>query len=228
MQAIHVESFLVCISICFLFVVGVLGITEPEYKISTLVGVHPYRDEVPIERALFVSPQGLFLVEGDDGTETLYVADQNNFRIRKIAMGMVTTIAGDGNIGFSDSEKYATKASFNDPTDVFVSGKDVFVVDKGNHVIRMISENGHLTRLVGIGEPGFAGDDDKKSPMLSSPSSVFVVDGEFGRKIYIADTGNNRVRLYFGGSIRSIAGGYNKGFNGDGQLAVNAILNEVL
>ena len=221
MQVIHAESFLVCISLCFLFVVGVLGSSEPEYKISTLVGVQPYRDEVPIERALFMSPQGLFLVEGDDGTETLYVADQNNFRIRKIAMGMVTTIAGDGNIGFSDSELYATKARFNDPA-------DVFVVDKGNHVIRMISENGRLTRVVGTGEPGFEGDDDKASARLSSPSSVFVVDSEFGRKIYIADTGNNRVRLYFGGSIRSIAGGPNKGFNGDGQLAVNAILNEVL
>ena len=57
---------------------------------------------------------------------------------------------------------------------------------------------------------------------LKFPQGVFVSNGQ----VYIADSGNHRVRkLLHNGQIVTIAGTGKKGYNGDGQLAVNAQLN---
>lgn len=73
-----------------------------------------------------------------DGAGNVYVADQGNQRIRKIAGGIVSTLAGTGAQGSADGP--AGTATFCLPSGVAVdSAGSVFAVDMGNHRIRKIS-----------------------------------------------------------------------------------------
>jgi len=85
--------------------------------------------------ASFNQPTGVTV----DGSGNVYVADQNNHRIRKItADGVVTTLAGSGSAAFANGN--GTSASFYYPTGVTVDGSgNVYVADLYNHRIRKIT-----------------------------------------------------------------------------------------
>ncbi len=76
----------------------------------------------------------------------MYVADQNNYLIRKITSGgVVTTLAGTGSSGSANGT--GTAASFNYPTGVAVDGSgNVYVGDYFNHLIRKITSGGVVQR----------------------------------------------------------------------------------
>ena len=85
--------------------------------------------------ASFYYPRGVAV----DASGTVYVADGNNNRIRKVsAAGVVTTLAGSGTIAFADGA--GTSASFYYPTGVAVGATSgtVYVADNSNHRIRII------------------------------------------------------------------------------------------
>ena len=73
-----------------------------------------------------------------DGT-SLYVADQNNHKIRKIVIstGVVTTLAGSGSSGATDDS--GTSARFNGPRGITIDGTNLYVSDTDNHKIRKIA-----------------------------------------------------------------------------------------
>ena len=83
--------------------------------------------------ARFNTPGGLTV----DGAGAVLVADTHNHRIRKIAGGQVTTVAGDGTAGFADGP--LAKARFNQPIRLAVDGSGkIYVADRENHRIRVI------------------------------------------------------------------------------------------
>jgi sugar lactone lactonase YvrE len=161
---------------------------------------------------------------GPDGS--IYVADHENHRIRKIfSDGTIETLAGTGQAGFSGDGGLAWKAQLDDPTGVAVDqANNVYIADHGNHRIRVVRPEGTIETLAGTGQEGFSGDGGLAlEAKLSSPWSV-TPDCEDG--LLIADLGNNRIRVIKADrSIQTVVGDGKGEFRGDGGPAVAASIN---
>lgn len=158
-----------------------------------------------------------------DSSGNLYVADRNNYRIRKVSSGgTITTVAGNGTQGYSGDNGQATSAQINAPAGIAVdSSGNLYIADSSNHVIRKVS-GGVITTIAGTGVAGFGGDSGTATAaQLNTPSGVAV---DSSGNVYIADLGNNRIRKVSGGNITTIAGSGVQGYSGDGGSAVSASL----
>jgi uncharacterized protein (TIGR03437 family) len=75
-----------------------------------------------------------------DSAGSMYIADSQNFRIRKVTNGIMTTIAGTGEPGYGGDGLYSTSSLFNFPASVVVdSSGNVYVGDSGNNVVRKLT-----------------------------------------------------------------------------------------
>jgi len=153
-------------------------------------------------------------VQGD----SLFVADKQNNRIRKIILstGEVTTVAGDGTDGFLDG--VGTSAQFSFPVGVAVQGDNLFVSDFNNHRIRkIILSTGEVTTVAGSGTSGFA-DGTGTTAQFSFPAGVAVQ----GDNLFVADRNNHRIRkiILSTGEVTTVAGSGTSGFaDGTGTSA---------
>lgn len=135
--------------------------------------------------------------------EVVYVADAGNHAIRSVdANGVVTTVAGTGSPGFYDDQ--GTFAEFNNPQGVAFDPitNSMYVADTGNHSIRRIDSGGNVTTLAGDGTAGFA-DGPGAAARFNNPKGVAVDNLGY---VYVADTGNHRVRRISSGNVTSLAG----------------------
>lgn len=127
----------------------------------------------------------------------IYIADTYNHRVRKISLssGIIVTIAGNGQSGFSGDDSPAKEASLNEPSGIAVDQEgNIYIADLMNHKIRRIDRNtGIITTLAGSGHSSFDGDNGPAIyAALAGPSGVALdKDGN----IYIADTFSNRIRM---------------------------------
>src|SRR5262249_21380063 len=173
------------------------------------------------------SPSGIAL----DSAGNLYIADSGNHRIRKVdaATGIITTVAGNGQLGFSGDDGPAIQANFYLPTGVAVdAGGNIYIVDFGNKRIRRVSAaSGRLTTIAGTGVLGFNGDNtpakDASLGLLFVPALISI--DPMGNVIF-ADRNNQRIRKISmsDGKISTIAGTGIEGFGGDGGDATKATL----
>lgn len=152
---------------------------------------------------------------GADGS--IYVADADNFRIRKVETdGIITTIAGNGIRGYKDG--HWQTAMFAYPTGVAVD-KDgnVYVADRGSHSIRKIIPEGNVVTVAGNGFPAYADGQGRKSH-FREPISLAV---DSAGNIYVADSGNNAIRkIAPDGTVSTLAGGGKSGYrDGAGKEA---------
>lgn len=147
------------------------------------------------------------------------VADTGNHTIRKTtAEGTVTTIAGSpGMPGHADGNAQA--ARFRSPAGIAAAPDGtVFVADTGNHVIRSISPLGEVSTIAGApGQSGYR-DGPAASALFSSPSGI---DLDPAGNLYIADTGNHRLRIRtVAGTVTTLAGsGADASVDGTGPQA---------
>jgi uncharacterized protein (TIGR03437 family) len=163
-------------------------------------------------------PQGLAV----DSAGTLYIADTQNHRVRKVAGGTISTVAGSGTAGFAGDGSAAGSAQLNAPFGVAVDAAgNLYIAEFGNNRVRKVSTNGNINTLAGNGVAGFSGDGGQATgAMINGPQGV-AVDG--AGNVYIADTANNRVRkVAANGVITTVAGNGDAGFSGDSNPAVNA------
>ena len=158
-------------------------------------------DGGPATSATLKRPTGLAF----DTAGNLFIADRDDNRVRRISTGgTIATVVGTGSAGFSGDGGSATLAQLDGPTDVAVtSGGTLLIADSENNRIRAVF-GGTITTLAGNGAPTFAGDGgNPTSASLKSPEAV--TSNASG--VFIADSGNNRIRKVAGGSITTVAGG---------------------
>ena len=165
-------------------------------------GIAGFRgDGGPASQAQLNHPEGVAV----DASGNLYIADTGNNRIRKISPdGIITTVAGNGAADFGGDDGPASQAQLNHPEGVAVDASgNLFIADTDNDRIREVSPNGIITTVAG--DAGFSGDGGPASQaQLNHPEGV-AVDAQ--GNLYIADTGNNRIRkISPDGIIVTIAG----------------------
>jgi len=162
------------------------------------------------------TPDGLAVSPAGD----VYVADASNHVVRCIDLltGVISIVAGSGSPGWSGDGGRATGARLTTPRGLAVgSDGDLYIADAGTHTIRKVSAaSGAIATIAGLGRPGSDGDGGPATAArLSDPSAVAIsVKGD----LYIADRGNNRIRVISAstGTIETIAGQSLPGFSGDG------------
>ena len=149
--------------------------------------------------AQFNEPSGVAV----DSSGNIYVADSANNEIRKItAAGVVTTIAGSTTAGSADGS--GTSASFNKPAGVAVdSAGNVYVADFANNEIRKIDASDVVSTLAGSTTAGNK-DGMGSAAAFSGPNDVAV---DAAGNVYVADSGNNEMRLVApSGLVSTLAG----------------------
>lgn len=153
----------------------------------------------PIESQL----SGAYATATDRSDGSVYVADTFADVVREINIaGAGPTIAGiagtDGRFGYAGDGGSGLSAQMNTPYGVAVDpgGRVLYVADTLNNVIRAVSlsTSAHsITTAAGTGVAGFNGDGPALHATLNEPRGLaFGSDGY----LYIADTGNNRIRRY--------------------------------
>lgn len=149
-------------------------------------------------------------------------------RIREVdhATGTITSVAGNGTLGFSGDGGPATAAELSFPAGIAVAPSgDLFIADFGNRRIREVDHvTGIITTVAGNGAYGFSGDDGPAtSAELAGPGGVAV---DSSGNLFIADSGNNRIREVnlATGVITTVAGNGTDAFSGDGGPATSAEL----
>ena len=158
-----------------------------------------------------------------DASLNIYIADEYNFRIRKISPdGIISTIAGSSTSSFSGDGGPATAANFNSPVGVAVDNiGNIYIADNSTHTIRVINSSGIIHTIAGTGTSGYSGDGGAASAAtLNEPYGVAV---DTSGNIYVADQGNQRIRkVNTSGIISTVAGTGTYGFTGDGGPATAA------
>jgi sugar lactone lactonase YvrE len=165
-------------------------------------------------------PSGLAL----DAAGNLYIADTNNNVIRKVAAGVIATLAGNAN-GASGDGGPATSAllSYAEGAALDTAG-NLYIADSGNNRIRKVAANGTITTVAGTGAAGYGGDaGPATAATLNQPAGV-ALDG--AGNLYIADTYNHAIRKVAAatGVITTVAGNGTQGYSGNAGAATSAQL----
>ncbi len=148
-------------------------------------------DGGPASTAQLANPLGITI----DNAGRLFIADQNNDRIRMVnASGLISTLAGNGTRSYGGDGGPATNANLNIPAGVFYNPSDacIYIADQWNGAIRKVDAGGTITAVAGTGTMGYGGDGG--SPLLAQlyqPVGIWI---DAGNNIYIADQNNNRIR----------------------------------
>ena len=152
------------------------------------------------------SPTGVAI----DKWNNLYIADYYNRRIRKVdgSTGIITTVAGNGNYGFSQDGVSATATSLAYPREIdvdaygnlYISTANAYFYDWGNVTenfnnerIRKVNRSGIISTIIGSGTAGYFGDDGL--PTDAGINGAFgIVISPIGGDIFFADANSNVIR----------------------------------
>ena len=164
-----------------------------------------------------------------DRAGQLYIADMLNHAIRRVDLqsGVITTIAGTGEAGFSGDGGPAAKAQLRQPHSIqFGPDGRLFICDIGNHRMRVVDPtSGVIRTLAGTGERGSTPDGARfaDSP-LNGPRTL---DFDRAGNLWLAlREGNQVFKLDLAaGTIHHVAGTGAKGFTGHGGPAKEATLS---
>jgi cytochrome c peroxidase len=158
----------------------------------------------------------------------IVIGDYYNNRIRAIDSdtGTIVTIAGNGHAGYSGDDGEALNASIDVPLDIVADSRgNIYLSDWHNGVVRKVDvSSGTIETIAGIGSRANTPRVPARRVNLSVPLGLSLDNND---NLYIADYGNNMIRRIDAqtGEILTVAGTGQRGFSGDGELAVFAQLN---
>ena len=180
-------------------------------------------DGGPAAKALLNGPFDICF----DRAGNLYFSDTFNNRIRRVdaASGVITTVAGNGEKGFSGDGGPAVDAALNEPYGVVVDrAGNLYIADRLNRRVRRVDAgSGAITTLAGIGEAAYGGDGGPAARAgLAEPNGLAFGSGETA--LYITDVADNRVRIVnmAARTIATFAGTGAAEHSGDGGKAIAA------
>ncbi len=193
--------------------------------ISTLAGTGTAGyggDGGPAIAATLRNPTGLSI----DPRGVIVFSDAGNNVIRMIdTAGNINTIAGTGTAGYSGDGGPALSAQLRGPSSIVMTPNHMILFsDSRNNVIRSIDSTGTINTIAGTGTAGYSGDGGPAGmAQFSRPYGLAI---GMGRKLFIADSRNNVVRMIDSlGNISTFAGNGTSGYSGDGGLATAANLH---
>lgn len=182
------------IIIC-LFIIGIqLTAFSNEYTIDVFAGTGEQGysgDGGSATDAQLNNPFGV--VRGPDGC--IYFCDTINHVIRKVdGNGVIITVAGTGEKGYSGDGGNATDAQLFEPYEIrFDQDDNLFFVEMRNNIVRRVdAKTGIISTVAGSGKEGFSGDGEKATiATMKRPHSIqFDQHGD----LFICDIGNHRIR----------------------------------
>jgi sugar lactone lactonase YvrE len=153
---------------------------------------------------------------GTGPSSSLYIADRNNNRIRKIdSAGVITTVAGNGNAGWFFESGPAVNASLDRPSGVALD-KD------GNLYIVEFLDTG-VSRIHKVDTSGII----SPVPIPEVLNGAVAITVDPSGQLYIAEQDGHRIRKVdpISGALTTIAGTGTAGFSGDGGPATAAQLD---
>ena len=183
----------------------------------------------PALKTKFDDPMGIV----EDSTGTMFVADEQNARVRRVTPdGVVSTILGGGKTPLPDAPNgtLGTNIEMSHPSYLALDpAGNLYVSDfLWNQVVRL-DPQGRISHIAGTGAAGFGGDGRPATSALLDFPTGLALDAR-GR-LYISDSFNNRIRMVDSrGRISTVVGsgpvGYGAGsYSGDGDKATAATLN---
>ena len=197
-----------------------------EYVIATAVGNGEKGfagDGDPATLALLNGPFDVAF----DRAGNLYFSDTFNHRIRRVdaRTGVITTVAGNGDAGYSGDGGPAFRASLNEPYGIAIdTAGNIYVADRLNRRVRRIdAANRTIMTVAGTGDAAYSGDGGPAARAgLAEPNGLALDAAE--RHLYIADVADHRVRVVdlASGTIATFAGTGKAEHGGDGGAASEA------
>ncbi len=170
-----------------------------------------------------------------DAQGRMIIAAWHNSEVKRIDLttGIMENLIGTGGRSFGGDEGPGNAAILDLPSSVVVdTNGDIIVSDQANFRIRLLEPNGVIHTICGNGTQGYSGDGGRgedaqlNSPVGQAAPPVGRIAIDSHNRIYIADTGNNVIRLLdVNGFISTIVGNGTQGYSGDGGPATAAQLN---
>lgn len=188
-------------------------------------------DGGPAVMASLYYPNRVFV----DSSDNIFISDQGNHRIRKVnaSDGTISTVAGNGKVGYGGDGEVATLATLGSPSGIFVdSSGNIFIAERTNHRIRKVNvSDGTINTVAGNGKAGYAGDGGAATAAsLYEPSDIFV---DSSGNLFIADTRNHSIRKVnssdriistVNGTMSTVAGVSASGYIGESESAISGRL----
>jgi trimeric autotransporter adhesin len=163
---------------------------------------------------------------------SLYISDCGNRRIRKITPdGVISTVAGNGTIGYSGDGGQAVLAQLNDPRDIAVDAAgNLYIADSyykpidgvlyADSRIRKVTPDGVITTIAGNAARGLSGQENKDYPVQLGVVEAIAVDST--GNLYFGDGKHDLSKITPDGVITTVAGNGTFGYSGDGGPAISA------